>query len=230
MAQPIIAPSADRRASPLVIQLDRISRWGLWALLVWTLLLFLGTLTHQPDTRTDFDAFARYVTTPEFLLSHIVSSILGAAFGILGLFALFTFLALRVRSRLAALGLAMAVFGNVMITAIFGVAAFGQPAIGRLYLAGQTDVALAAYDATYGLPLTLTAAVGLLLLVIGVLCIGIAAARSHVLPRLAGVGLAVGIVTFGVIGFILANVVQSIGAVVLIASALWIAVSARRCR
>jgi hypothetical protein len=44
------------------------------------------------------------------------------------LFALFTSLALRVRSRLAALGLCLAVDGNLMVTAIFGMAAFAQPA------------------------------------------------------------------------------------------------------
>jgi hypothetical protein len=40
--------------------------------------------------------------------------------------------------------------------------------------------------------------------------------------------MAVGIVVFGLIGVILADFVQSIGAVVMIASTLWIAVSARR--
>src|SRR5438132_578229 len=103
----------------LARELDRITRWGLWALPVWTVLLFRGTVTHQPDPRTDFAGFARYVTTTKFLLSHLVASILGAAIGMLGLLALLTFLALRVRSRLAAVGLALAVLGNVLITAIF---------------------------------------------------------------------------------------------------------------
>jgi hypothetical protein len=67
--------------------------------------LFLGTITHQPDPWTDFVGFAGYVTTTEFLISHLVTSIVGAAFGVLALLALFTFLALRVRSRLAAVGL-----------------------------------------------------------------------------------------------------------------------------
>jgi len=124
--------TAVERTSPLLLDLDRISRWGLWALLVWTVFLFLGTITHQPDPRTDFAGFAGYVTTTEFLLSHLVTSIVGAAFGVLALFALFTFLALRVRSRLAALGLCLAVVGNLMVTAIFGMAAFAQPAVGRL--------------------------------------------------------------------------------------------------
>ena len=168
------------------------------------------------------------MTTTEFLISHLVSSIVGAAFGVLGLVALFTFLALRVRSRLATVGLCMAVFGNLMVTAIFGMAAFAQPAVGRLYQAGHTDDAIAIYNDMYSTPLSITAAIGLPLLVIGVICMGVAVARSRVLPRWAGVGMAVGIVVFGLIGVILADFVQSLGAVVLVASTLWIAVSARR--
>jgi hypothetical protein len=164
----------------------------------------------------------------EFLLSHIVNSIVGAAVGVLGLLALFVFLALRVRSHLAAVGLVFAVVGNVMITAIFGMAAFAQPAVGRLYLAGHTEDAVATYNDMYGVPLSATAAVGLPLLVIGIVCIGIAIARSRMLPRWAGIVMAVGIVVFGIVGFILADFVQSIGAVLLVASTLWVATSARR--
>ena len=209
-------------------ELDRIVRWGFWALPVWTVLLFLATVTHQPDTRSDFAGFARYVTTTEFLIGHIVASIIGAGIGVLGLLALFTFLALRVRSHLAAAGLALAVVGEVMITAVFGLAAFGQSAVGRLYLAGHTEDAVATYDDMYGAPLSATAAAGVLLLVIGVVALGVAVARSRVLPGWTGVGLAVGIVVFGVIGVILADVVQSIGAALLVASTLWLAGSARR--
>jgi hypothetical protein len=115
-----------------------------------------------------------------------------------------------------------------MVTAIFGVAAFGQPAIGRLYLSGQTATAVAIYGDMYGGPLTATAAAGLLLLVAGVVALGITIARSRVLPRWTGIGLAVGIIVFAVIGVILADVVQSIGALVLVASTLWIAYAAWR--
>jgi hypothetical protein len=224
----VLSAGAEDRTALLARELDRTTRWGLWALPVWTVLLFLGTLTHQPDTRTDFAGFARYVTTTEFLLSHLVASIIGAAIGVLGLLALFTFLALRVRSPLAAAGLMLAVVGDVLITAVFGMAAFGQPAVGRLYLAGQTADAVATYNDMYRVPLTATAAAGVLLLVIGVIALGIAIARSRVLPSWAGIGMAVGIVVFSVIGVLLADVVQSIGAVLLVASTLWLADSARR--
>jgi hypothetical protein len=58
------------------------------------------------------------------------------------------------------------------------------------------------------MPLTATAAAGILLLVLGVMGLAIAIARSRVLPKWTGIGLAVGIVVFGVMGVILADVVQ----------------------
>ena len=47
-------------------------------------------------------------------------------------------------------------------------AAFGQSALGRLYLAGQTQAAEVTYADMYGVPLSATAAGGILLLVSGV--------------------------------------------------------------
>ncbi len=149
-APTIVSRTYGDKTETLARDLDRTTRWGIWALPVWAVLLFVGTIDHQPDTNTDFAGFARYVTTPEFLASHIVASIIGAGIGVLGLLALFIFLALRMRSRLAAAGLAMAVVGNVMLTAVFGLAAFGQVAVGRLYLAGHTAEAVAIYDDMYG--------------------------------------------------------------------------------
>jgi hypothetical protein len=227
-SKPIHLSEVDGAADRLVADLDRTARWGLWALPAWALLLLLGTLTHQPDPRTEFESFARYVTTTEFLVSHLVASIIGAAVGVLGLLALYIVLALRTRSTLARAGLVLAVLGNVMVTAIFGMAAFGQPAVGRLYLAGEQTTAVTIYGDMYGVPLTATAAAGLLLLVVGVVLLGFVIARSRVPSRWTGIGMAVGIVVFGVIGVILADVVQTIGAVVLLASALGLANSGRR--
>ena len=80
----------------------------------------------------------------------------------------------------------------------------------------------------YGTPLGATAAVGILALVVGLVCLGIASARSRALPVWGGIGLAVGIVVFGLVGAILNDFVQSIGAVVLIVATLWLAYRARR--
>ena len=219
---------AEDRATLVARQLDRTARWGMWALPIWAVLLFVSTATHQPDTKTDFAGFAQYVTTSEFLVSHIVASIVGAGIGVLGLLALFNFLAMRIPSRVAPVALALAVVGNVMLASIFGMAAFGQSAIGRLYLAGNTQEAATTYADMYGAPLFATAAIGILLLTIGLVTLGIVVARSRVLPTWAGVGMALGILVFGVIGAILNDFVQSIGAAVLVGSSLWLAYSAAR--
>jgi hypothetical protein len=70
----------------------RLSRLALWCLPVWALLLGLSTLTHQPDYEVEFDAYARYITTDRFLLSHIFASTVGAGIGTIGLVALFILL------------------------------------------------------------------------------------------------------------------------------------------
>src|SRR3989441_1480818 len=116
--------SADKAA-------DRVARRFIWAGPVWAVLLFLGTISHQPPPQTDFPGYARYITTTEFLVSHIVASIAGAAIGNLGFVAIFSALIRRGGAYLALSALVTAVLGNTVITSVFGAAAFAQPAIGR---------------------------------------------------------------------------------------------------
>jgi hypothetical protein len=199
----------------------------LWALPVWAVLLAVSTLSHQPSYSTDFPAYAEYVTTTRFLISHLVASILGAAIGVLGMIALFVHLTGEGRSRLALWGLVTSVVGNILTASVFGVAAFAQPAIGRAYLAGDTEQAVAINSDVYGVPLFATALPGLLLFAIGVVLFGAAVARSGRFPRWAGIGLALGGVLFAIIGFLF-GAVQPIGGAVMIISTAWIARSAGR--
>ena len=222
------ATSSQSATSQTRNKLDDYARWGIWALPVWTLLLFLGTLTHQPSYQTDFPAYARYVTTTEFLISHLVASILGAGIGILGFTALFIVLCKGRTAPLALWALVTGVIGTTLTTAVFGVAAFAQPAIGRAYLSGHMAAAVAINNDVYGTALNATALPGLLLLTIGIVCFGVAVARSGSLPKLAGIGLAVGIVVFGPLGFFLADFVMSVGAALMAASAVWIAITGWR--
>ncbi len=207
----------------------RIVRLGLWALPAWAVLLFYGTLTHQPPPQTQFAAWARYVTTPQFLASHLIASILGAAAGIIGMVALAVFLAGQGRPRAAVGGLVTGVIGSTLLTAVFGIAAFAQPAIGRDYLAGHTTAAHAMYyAAAQGNWLIATAFTGAVMMAASLVIFGVAAARTRPLPRLAGIGLAVGGPLFAVIGVVLDNFIESIGCAILIACTMWIATAARR--
>ena len=45
------ATSSQSATSQTRNKLDDYARWGIWALPVWTLLLFLGTLPTSPPTR-----------------------------------------------------------------------------------------------------------------------------------------------------------------------------------
>jgi hypothetical protein len=207
----------------------RIVRLGLWPLPAWAVLLFYGTLTHQPPPQTQLAAWSRYVATPEFLASHLIASILGAAIGIIGLIALAVFLAGRGRPRAAVWGLVTGVIGSTLVTSVFGIAAFAQPAIGRDYLAGHTTAARAMYyAAAQGNWLVATAFTGAALLAASLVIFGVAAARTRPLPRLAGICLAVAGPLFAVIGAALDNFIESIACAILIASTAWIAAAARR--
>jgi hypothetical protein len=220
--------STHRSINPGAGPLARAARLGLWALPAWAALLSASTLTHQPNPKTDLAGWSRYVTTPEFLASHLVASILGAAIGALGLVALGAVLAGRGRPRAGLWTMVTGVFANVVAAAGFGIAALAQPAIGRDYLAGHTAQAeLLVRTVVNGEWMNVTAVTGGLLLAASVVVAGVAVARTRSLPRAAGIGFAISMVLFA-IGAIPDNFLQSIAGVLMIASTAWIAAAAGR--
>lgn len=173
----------------------------IWALPIWAVLLFYGTLTHQPDPKTDFAAFAAYVTTSEFLVSHLVASLLGAALGSLGIIGLLLYLQDTKVAGRATIGMALTVIGNTLVSAIFGLAAFAQTAMGRMFQAGQPN-AQDFYNQVYNGVMFGYAAVALLLFMIGGVFVGIAITRSDRFPRWVGWVYAISIVGFVLSGFL----------------------------
>lgn len=163
----------------------RFARVAVWALPAWALLLFLGTLTHQPDPQTAFADFAAYVTTDRFLVSHLVNSIAGAVAGSIGVIGVMLLLQASPAGGRALAGTLAFTAGNVLTASIFGVAAFAQPALGRAHIAGRQD-ALALYNEIYAAPLFLTAAVALVLVILSGVLTGIAVSRSSWWPRWTG--------------------------------------------
>lgn len=186
-------------------QVRKFARRTLWALPIWAAMLFLGTLTHQPDPQTAFADFAAYVTTEAFLYSHLINSILGAAIGSIGVIALMLFLQDSKAAGKALTGMVATVIGNTLTSSVFGAAAFAQPAMGRLHLAGQTN-ALDFYNEVYRAPLVVTVLVGLLLFIIGGIFTGIAITTSGRLPRWAGWTYA-----FTTVAFVLSNFIMPVG-------------------
>jgi hypothetical protein len=114
------------------------------------------------------------------------------------------------------------------LVAIFGVAAFAQPAIGKAFLAGHHDV-IGLNSSVYDTALNVTSAVGLVLWVAGGVLFAVAISRSQSLPTAAGVLLAVGIPVFA-IASIMGNVLAQIGGLLQIGSTIWIARSAMTSR
>jgi hypothetical protein len=186
-------------------QVSTFARRALFLLPVWTALLFLGTLTHQPDPQTAFADFAAYITTDVFLVSHLVASIGGAALGSIGIAALLLHLQASAAARRLAAGLAATIAGNTLMTAVFGVAAFAQPAMGRLFQA-RDESAVTFYNETYGVPLMVTAMLGMLLFLIGGVATGSAVAASGRFPRWTG-----WLYALGSAGFVLSFILWPLG-------------------
>lgn len=203
----------------------RWARIAIWGLPAYALLTLIATISHQPDPVTRFDAWSRYVTTNWFLVSHIFGSIGGVAVGIVGTVGLLVLLAGTPAARTAAWGALMTIFGSCLTLALFGVAAFAQPVIGRVHLAGFQGAA-GLYLATYGTPTVLVALAGVLLMSAGPVLLGIAIVRARTLPRWTGVLYALSGPLIGFLG-LLVGAAQPIGSILLLASAVNIARGAR---
>jgi hypothetical protein len=200
----IMSRSENPRPSTAI----RAARVGLWSLPVYGVLLGLSTVTHQPSV-DDFDAYARYVTTDVFLISHLGASIFGAALAIIGAMAVTVFLARGPAARTAVVGLILTTITNVFMSAAFGSAAFVQPGIGRAHLGGVSGMAAINADTAYGPALFATALSASFFLMVSAMVLGAAIARTSPRLRWHGVAYAVLIPVFTLSGF----VVQSVQAV-----------------
>src|SRR5215208_2877752 len=73
-----------------------ISGWiriGVWSLPGYGVLTFWTTFTHEPDRQTQVEAYARYISTTNYLTQHLLGSILGTILAIFGVIALAAYLA-----------------------------------------------------------------------------------------------------------------------------------------
>ena len=204
---------------------DRLGTWArtaVWALPVYGVLLAAGTITQQPDYRTDFASYADYVTTTTFLASHVIASIAGAAVGLIGMAALFV-LTEDASPKRARWGFVSSAFGQIGLASIFGVAAFAQPAIGRAFLDGERAVAEAINADVYGGPLVAIATLSLLAFVASGVLLGGAARRMGTWPGWAGVTFTTSIVVFAVGVFVEVPFLQPLAAIALTVACLAIA-------
>ncbi len=169
-----------------------------------------ATFEHQPDPTSDFRSWSQFVTTDRFLVSHLAGSILGQALYLLGAVALAAaVLPTTRRPRGTATGIVTAVVGSAGLLAGFGTAAFAQPAIGQLELAGVAT-ARQVYDEMYAAPAMITLLGGAALFAVSTLLLARAAASAGA-ARWATVAFGASGPLIGVIGIVL-GAAQTIGA------------------
>ncbi len=216
-----------------------INRWigiGLLGLPLYGALTFWSSLHPQPDPNTHFESWSRYVTTDYYVLTHVLGSGLGPILAIFGTFALGAYLAGSRAGRLGLVAMAITVFASALFLMPMGVSTFSAPHEGQAYLAGIEE-----YDK---LPMifadTMLMVSSLLVIVlafVGNVLLGVAVWRSGTLPRWAGALWAAGAVFMYPLGIVYAVAilgVQStprtvlVGALLLVASGAWMALSVLR--
>jgi hypothetical protein len=201
-------------------------RVGVWTLPVYGLLTLWATLTHEPDRQNEVEAYARFLSTTDYLAKHLLGSILGTILAIFGVIALAAYLANSRVGRLALLAMVVSVAGNCLILTIFGFSTHVSPVIGRLYLEGQPGV-MVVNEAIFGsAAFAIVTVLGLLLYLLGAIFLGVAIWRSGVLPKWAGA-------LYAPTGLLIAAGVaigwaQTVGSALLIVAGGWIAWSLMR--
>ena len=206
-----------------------ISLWiraGLWALPVSALVTAWATLEPQPDQEKDPAAWALFVSSDSYQLSHLLGSTAGTILAIFGVFALGCFLANCRVGSLALAAMVTAVAGTALLLVPAVISTFAIPAIGKAYLGGNHDVMQMEFPGS----MTGTFMLGLLLAFIGNVLLGIAVWRSHVLPRWAGALWVAGAVLFYVLGVVLGQATtgsslptQTVGALLMAIAGGWMA-------
>ena len=214
----------------------RSTKWiqaGLLALPLYGLLTIWSTWEPQPDQNVDTEAWAQFVSSSSYVINHTVGAVGGAVVAIFGVVALGAYLANGRAGRMALWGMVMAVVGHALGIAIGAISAFATPAIGRLYLAGTTDVMQMEFPAA----LTPTFMVALVLMFVGNVLLGVAVWRSDTLPKWSGALWVASALVFYILGAAAGMATtgsslptQPIGAALMVVGGAWIAWSAFRSR
>ena len=165
-----------------------ITRWigvGLLGLPLYGVLTFWSSLEGQPDPDTQLEAWARFVTTNEYVIGHLFGSILGLICLIFGAFALGVYLATSRAGHMGLWAMFLTVLGSALFLPLQGLSTFAVPEEGQAVLAGLEEFE-ALPDIFADTVAGLTALVVILLGFVGHILVGVAVWRSRTLPRWAG--------------------------------------------
>ncbi len=207
-------------------------RAGLLALPISGLLTMWSTLIPQPNPVTEFEAWSHFVTTADYLISHLLGSNLGIILLIFGVIALGAYLTRGRSGRFGLVAMVIIIAANALaLMSAGGWSTFAAPAIGRAYLAGIEDAMRIDVGIDYIVIFMLVIALSF----IGNVLMGIAIWRSRIIPKWAGaiwIAWAVMFYVAGVLsGFLFTNSslpTQPIGSLLMAISGGWIVWSALR--
>jgi len=207
-------------------------RVGLLALPVYGLLTAWSSLDSQPDQVKEPEAWARYVSTTSYLVSHLIGSTGGTILAIFGVFALGTYLATSRVGRLGLAAMVVAAAGHALLLVPSVISTFATPAIGEAYLGGMQGVIK---GVEFHPAMMVTFLLGLLLAFVGNVLLGVAVWRSGTLPKGAGVLWVASVLVFYVLGAVLGTFTtgaslptQPVGALLMAISGGWMALTAMR--
>jgi hypothetical protein len=205
---------------------ERIAR-AVWLLPAFGALMLWATRSHQPNPDTDFGAWTRFVTTDAFFAQHLFGSIVGQVLNLVAVGALVWLLLATGRHATAALwGFVLTVAGSAGLLAGFGLAAFTQPAIGRLAFE-QHAVAHRLYDDVYGVAAFATLVAGTVLFSSASVVLARALRAVDEVPRWARLAYGASGPLIGVLGLAIGPL-QTVGAVAAIGGGAGVAVALDR--
>lgn len=185
-----------------------------------------STLVPQPNPTTEFEAWSHFVTTTDYLISHLLGSNLGIILLIFGVIALGAYLAKWGRSgRFGLVAMVIIIAANALaLMSAGGWSTFAAPAIGRAYLSGIED----AMQIDVGIDYIVIFMLVIALSFIGNVLLGIAIWRSRIIPKWTGAIWIVWAVMFYVAGvlsgflFTSSLPTQPIGSLLMAISGAWI--------
>jgi len=175
-------------------------RAGLLALPIYGLLTAWSSLGAQPDQVKEPEAWARYVSTTSYLVSHLIGSTGGTILAIFGVFALGAYLATSRAGRLGLAAMVVAAAGHALLLVPSVISTFVTPAIGEAYLSGMEDVIK---GVGFHPAMMVIYLLGLLLAFVGNVLLGVAVFRSGTLPKGAGAIWVVSVLVFYALGAVL---------------------------
>ena len=190
-----------------------------------------ASLDPQPDQVKHPEAWARFVSSNHYMLTHVIGSIGGAVLAILGVFALGAYLANSRAGRLGLVAMVVTVVGQAMGLVIGGISAFATPAIGQAYQSGFKDVMQIQFSPV----MSVIFALAILLMIVGNVLLGVAVWRSGTLPMWAGAIWLASVLLFYILGAVLGILTtgsslptQPVGALLIVISGTWMAWSVMR--